>query len=138
MIQALTDTTFTKVCVDSGAGESVCPVTAFPSYETVKTHKTGTQYKAAGGQLLTNVGEIRPSFTSSGQLASMAFQATTDVKKPLAAASKIAAKGNRIVLDDAESDSFIENKASGIRIPLKTETGVYMMEMTVKPFQRQA
>ena len=26
MIQALTDTTFKSVCVDSGAGESVCPI----------------------------------------------------------------------------------------------------------------
>lgn len=30
----------------------------------------------------------------------MAFQATTDIRKPLAVASKIAAKGNRIVLDE--------------------------------------
>ena len=138
MIQALTDTTFNKVCIDSGAGESVCPVTAFPSYQTVKTTKTGTKHRAAGGQELTNVGEIRPTFTSSGQTASMAFQATTDVRKPLAAASKIAAKGNRIILDDVGSDSYIENKASGVRIPLKIENGVYMMEMSVKPFQRQA
>ena len=29
MIQNLTDESFTKVCVDSGAGESVCPVDAF-------------------------------------------------------------------------------------------------------------
>ena len=41
MIQALTDGTFDKVCVDSGAGESLCPVSAFPSYETVQTSKTG-------------------------------------------------------------------------------------------------
>ena len=138
MIQALTDTSFNKVCIDSGAGESVCPVTAFPSYETVKTTKTGKKYRAAGGQELTNIGEIRPSFTSGGKLASMAFQATTDIRKPLAAASKIAAKGNRIVLDDAESDSLIENKKTGTRIPLTIENGVYMMEMVVRPFQRQA
>ena len=93
MIQNLTDTTFGKVCVDSGAGESVCPVNAFPSYKTVKTATTGTTYKAAGGQKLTNIGEIRPCFKSSGVGGSMAFQATTDVQKPLAAASKIAAKG---------------------------------------------
>ena len=68
----------------------------------------------------------------------MAFQATIDVQKPLAAASKIAAKGNRIVLDDAASESYIENKASGVRIPFKIENGVYMMEMTVVPFQGQA
>ena len=63
-----------------------------------------------------------------------------DVTKPLAAASKITSKGNWIVLDDAESDSHIENKAIGTRIPLKMENGVYMMEMLVEPppFQRQA
>ena len=136
-VQALTDTSFSKVCVDSGAGESVCPVEAFPSYKTVKTEKTGTQYRAAGGQKLTNVGEIRPNFKSGGVGGSMAFQATTEVQKPLAAASKIAAKGNRIVLDDANSDSYIENKATGKRIPLVIENGVYMMEMLVVPFQGQ-
>ena len=136
-VQALTDTSFSKVCVDSGAGESVCPVEAFPSYKTVKTEKTGTQYRAAGGQKLTNVGEIRPNFKSGGVGGSMAFQATTEVQKPLAVASKIAAKGNRIVLDDANSDSYIENKATGKRIPLVIENGVYMMEMLVVPFQGQ-
>ena len=67
----------------------------------------------------------------------MAFQATTDVQKPLAAASRITAKGNRIVLEDATSESYIENKASGVRIPLRIENGVYIMEMTVTPFQGQ-
>ena len=65
----------------------------------------------------------------------MAFQATTDVQKPLVAASKVVSKGNRIVLDDASSDSYIENKATGKRIPLVIENGVYMMEMLVVPFQ---
>ena len=69
----------------------------------------------------------------------MAFQATTDVKKPLAAASKITAKGNRIVLDDGESDSYIGNKKTGTRIPFTIENGVYIMEMIVAPpFQRPA
>ena len=136
-IQALTDDSFRKVCIDSGAGESVCPIQAFPSYETKKTAKTGTKYKAAGGHQLTNVGEIRPQFKSSGVGGSMAFQATTDVQKPLAAASKIAAKGNRIVLEAEGLDSYIENKASGKKIPLTIENGVYMMEMLVMPFQGQ-
>ena len=68
--------------VDSGAGESVCPVDAFPSYKTITTGKTGTTYRAAGGQKLTNVGEIRPNFKSNGIGGSMAFQATTDVQNP--------------------------------------------------------
>ena len=133
-IQALTDASFKKVCIDSGAGESVCRVEAFPSYKTTKTAKTGTKYRAAGGQKLTNVGELRPNFKSSGVGGSMAFQATTDVQKPLAAASKIAAKGNRIVLEADGLDSYIEHKQSGTRIPLTIENGVYMMEMLVVPF----
>ena len=97
-----------------------------------------SENRAVGGQKLTNVGETRPRFKSSGIGGSMAFQATTDVQKPLAAASKITAKGNRIVLEDASSESHIENKASGVRIPLKIENGVSMMEMTVVRFQGQA
>ena len=137
VVQALLDETFVSVCLDSGAGESVCPVDAFPSYATKQTCKTGTVYRAAGGQKLENVGEKRPFFKSSGVPCSLAFQATTEVKKPLAAAAKIAAKGNRIILDDAESESYIENKKTGTRIPLKIENGVYMMEMLVTPFQGQ-
>ena len=59
----------------------------------------------------------------------LAFQATTHVMNPFAAASKIIAKGNRIVLDDERSWSCIENKATGTRIPLKIENGVYVMEV---------
>ena len=59
---------------------------------------------------------------------------TTEVQKPLAAASKIAAKGNRIVLEALGTYSYIENKQSGKRIPLAIENGV-LMEMLVVPFQ---
>ena len=53
-------------------------------------------------------------------------------EQPLAAASKITAKGNQIVLDDANSDSYIEDKASGVRIPITLEDGIYMMEMVLE------
>ena len=73
MIQNLTDESFTKVCIDSGAGESVCPVDAFPSYEMKKSSKTGLTYTAAGGQSLVNVGEKRPCFETNGVDAWMTF-----------------------------------------------------------------
>ena len=139
MIQALTDQTFTKVCIDSGAGESVCPIDAFPSYGTHTTAKTGARYTAAGGQELINAGEKRPHFKCGDEDAHMAFQCT-GVHKPLAAASKVAQKGNRIVLE--ADGGYILNKKSGKKIPLTIENGVYMMEMRVKPaaapFQGQA
>ena len=44
---------FDRVCIDSGAGESVCPVDAFPQYGTFSTGKNGGKHRAAGGQELT-------------------------------------------------------------------------------------
>ena len=46
----------TTICVDSGAGESVCPVDFFPDYETHQTEMIGNLYTAAGGQELRNMG----------------------------------------------------------------------------------
>ena len=63
----------------------------------------------------------------------MTFQAASHVRKLLAAASKITAKGNRIVLDEEDSLSYIENKSTGTKIPLKIENGVYVMEVAVSP-----
>ena len=69
----------------------------------------------------------------------MTFQATTKVQKPLAAATRITEKGNRIVLDGSDSESYIQNLRTGKKIPLSIENGVYMMEMLIKPpFQRPA
>ena len=87
------------------------------------------------------MGEKRPHFVTNGIKSSMTFQATTHVRKPLAAASRITAKGNRIVLDDASNASYIENKATGVKVPLQLINGVYTMEMgvaTPAPFPRQA
>ena len=133
MVQTLTDGNFSKVCIDSGAGESVCPVDAFPSYALKKSAKTGATYTAAGGQSLVNVGEKQPCFETNGMDAWMTFQATTKVQKPLAATSRITEKGNRTVLDDVGSESYTENKKTGKTIPLDLENGVNMMEMLVKP-----
>ena len=135
MVQALTDTHFTKVCIDSGAGVSVCPLNAFPSYPTTQDASSGKVYRAAGGQGLTDKGEKKPNFTAGGKAVTLKFRAT-DVAKPLVSAAGITAKGNRIVLDDVCSESYIENKSTGIKIPLTVEQGVYMMEMSVQPFQR--
>ena len=66
MVQSLTDGNFNKVCIDSGAVESVCPVDVFPSYELKKSAKTGATYTAAGGQPLVNVGGKQPRFETNG------------------------------------------------------------------------
>ena len=80
---------------------------------------------------MVNVGQKEPQFTTNGIQTSMTFQETSNVKKPLAAASRIIEKGSRIVLDGEGCDSYIEHKGSGKRIPLTIENGIYMMEMLV-------
>ena len=102
------DGDFTSVCIHSGAAVCVCPSDAFPAYGTFKIAKNGVKHPAAGGQVLVNAGEKRPLFTTNGIKTSMTFQAC-GVTKPLAAVSSIIAKGDRIVLDDASSGSYIEN-----------------------------
>ena len=36
-----------------------------------------------------------------------------------------------MILDDENSESYIENKVNGVKIPLNIENGVYAMEMLV-------
>ena len=60
------------------------------------------------------------------RLKSMVFN-VADVGKPLAAAGKVVEAGNRVVLD--EGDSYIENKATGEKMPLRKEKGVYVFDV---------
>jgi len=57
MIQNLTDCSFTKVCIDSGTAESVCPVDAFPSYELKKSPKTKGDLHSCGRTVVGKRGE---------------------------------------------------------------------------------
>ena len=52
-----------------------------------------------------------------------------DVKKPLAAAAKVVEAGNRVVFDPNPGASFIENIATGERIALRKERGVYVLDV---------
>ena len=117
----------------------VCPLDAFAAYGTFKTAKNGVNHRVAGGQEVVDAVEKRPRFTMNGIKTSMTFQAC-GVTKPLAAASSITAKRNRIVLDDAISESYIENKATGVTIPIHLKNGIYMLDIAVAqpPFMGQA
>ena len=127
--------------MDSGAGESVSAVNAFDDIPTVETAKVGTVYRAAGGQKLLNAGEKRPQFQKNGVNTSITFQATTGIKKPFVAASRITSKGNRVILDDEGWDSHIENKKTGVKVPIYLKNGVYMLRIKrtkSQPFTRPA
>ena len=65
----------------------------------------------------------RTKFKTKDQvIGAMTFQAT-DVRKPLAAVSKIVAKGNTVVF--GEGRSYIKNNKTGKCIDLVEENGTY-------------
>ena len=77
---------------------------------------------------------------SGGVKVAHTFQAVAGIRKPPAAVSRVTAKGNRVILDDEGCDSFIENKATGKKIPLYLVNGIYEMEVEIQkpPFTRPA
>ena len=97
-----------KITIDSGAGESVCPIDMGPDEPLHMTAKN----RAGGGQSLINKGEKRIKFRSGTKLGKMNLQAIDEFQKPLASAAKIANKGNIIVLDVDGCDSCVFNKES--------------------------
>ena len=61
----------------------------------------------------------------------MQCQSIDDLPRPSASAARVAAKGNRIVLDGEGCESYIENTQTKVKIPLKIENGVYVMNVEV-------
>ena len=53
-----------------------------------------------------------------------------DVNQGLSSKSKLAAAGNRVMLDD--DASYVENKTSGQRTWLKNRNGMYIMSLWVR------
>ena len=92
------------------------------------------QYTAAGGHKIDNLGMQRPYiFLQDGSMHIMSFQ-VAGVSKALGAVSRLVGAGNRVIFDDpATVGSFIENKTTGKKTPLRQHNGVYYLDVWVKP-----
>ena len=131
--------------VDSGASETVANSAKFAGFDTAETSATGTEYSSAGngGPSITNVGEKRIEvMDANGTMSFMKVQMCDNLnpKKFLASVSRMNQAGHRVVFDDPENGSFIENKATGTRTWLRQEGGVFFLDLWVSPestFHRQ-
>ena len=125
-----------SILIDSGASDSVAPPGTFPDVKTLETNasKAGVQYTAAGGHKIHNLGMQRPFiFLQDGSRHIMSFQ-VAGVSKALGAVSRLVGAGNRVVFDDPSTvGSFIENKTTGKKTPLRQHNGVYYLDVWVKP-----
>ena len=95
----------------------------------VDTSKAGeVGFLAANGQRMGDYGRTRIGFVEGGKPKSMGFH-VTDVKKPLAAVSRIVDKGNVVVFGPGPKGSYIENVATKERMPMFRERGTYHIEV---------
>jgi hypothetical protein len=124
-----------RVTLDSGASVSVAPATVGEQSE-VTDDGTGQNYVTADGSKVEDVGSFRLAGVDETWNKCLAkFRVTRPpVRKPLLAASQVIAKGNRIVLD--ESGSYILFKATGRRMPLRLENGVFVFDLWIKETDR--
>ena len=90
-------------------------------------------FVAANGTKMPNMGQKKVPLKMQVQGgkevdASMNFH-MTDVRKPLAAVSKIVDKGNYVCFGPTASDNFVQNVKTGERVPMIRERGAYVIDV---------
>ena len=115
-----------EVTVDSGAGKSVWPRRK-KGVRRNKIEGRRPKLAAANGTEIEVDGEAVLEFIRQGRKCRMKFL-DSDVKKPLAAAGEIVEQGNSVVLSN-KWGSYIENDATGEKIPLTKKNGVFVMRL---------
>jgi hypothetical protein len=131
--------------VDSGASETVANEETFDEFPTYETSVTGTEYSSAssGGPAIKNTGEkMIEVMNQNGEMNYMKVQMCSNLnpKKFLSSVSRITQAGHRVVFDEPEAGSYIENKKTGTKTWLRQESGVYYLDLwvsTASTFGRQ-
>ena len=89
-------------------------------------------YTAAGGETIRNEGATKPKvYTKDGNCHNMVFQ-VAGVTKALAAVNRIVSAGHKVVFDNIEKGSYIENKTTGQRQYLRQADGIYYLDVWVQ------
>jgi len=104
-----------------------------PTVSVVSEKNEAAQYAAVKGVSIDSdvdsdtveINAVAGSGAKWSSKASIRFN-VADVQRPLASASKVVAKGNRIVLE--EGGSFIQSVSTGEKIALRVERGVYVFD----------
>jgi hypothetical protein len=130
------------IVVDSAADESCWPVGLGDAYPTKPPSRRMVLRTANGGDM-THHGEKEIIFKHNGgenhDPIGIKFQ-VTDVRKPLLAVRRLVEKGNTVVLAAGDGESYIQNEATKVKIPIKKKGGSFVIEahFVMKGFQGQA
>ena len=112
--------------VDSGAGESVWPSTALGGADAIATNAVG--FVAANGSRMKNMGTKRVVFLKDQKRRAMGFH-VTEVRKPLAAVSRITEKGNIVQFGPNPENCFIQNIETKEKMMMRLEKGTYVIDV---------
>ncbi len=124
--------------VDSGATETVIGEKMLMSVETKEgdQRRRGVEYEVANGVSIPNLGEKRfIGHTEEGCMRGVVAQ-VTEVNKALMSVFKIVAMGNKVVFGDDDGD-YIEDKATGERVWMVQNGGMYTVKMWVNTAEEQ-
>ena len=130
-----------EVCIDSGACETVMPVSLCPGIEVVDSPQSleGVEYEVANGGIIPNLGERRCLLMTPGSevCKRIVFQ-VADVHKTLMSVSRVADMGYNCHL--GKTGGCLEDAQTGERIPLTRKDDLYYFKTWVKkdPFVRPA
>ena len=84
--------------LDSGAGKTIGPTNLVPGMKLYKTKLSGSTFRAANGNTIPNLGEVKlEGKASNGNPIKIKTQ-IADVTKPLAATSEMVDAGNLVVI----------------------------------------
>jgi hypothetical protein len=126
--------------VDSGASDSVAPLSLAPEVEMRESpgSKRGQTYSGAspGGKEMRNHGEKELAMvTKEGQETSATWQ-MVDVNRPLSAVRRMCKQGNRVIF--GQYGGVIQNIETGAEIPFEVEDEIYVMELWLPPAEPQS
>jgi hypothetical protein len=124
-----------KSVVDSGASDSVAPVSLAPEIpiRASEGSRRGQTYSGAvkGAKELKNLGEkVMTMATSDGTMTQATWQ-MVDVNRPLTAVRKMCKQGNRVIF--GLYGGVIQNVHTGEEVPFNVEDEVYTMDLWLPP-----
>lgn len=127
-----------RFIADSGATETIIPRDVCQGVPLVmgEKAKAGVQYKVANGHRIDNLGEKKLSCKMVSGMRGSIIAQVGDVQKPLYSISQCVRAGHRVVFDEGQWGSYIENKKTGKRAHIEDCQCTYVLPVEVS-FHRQ-
>jgi hypothetical protein len=119
--------------LDSGASESVCPMSMCPLYPISDSpgSVSGLHYTSANGGRIKNRGQQSlPVELSNGTRSKALFQ-VADVTRPLVSVAAVCATGNVVIF--GVGGGVIRNLETNAETPFVRRDGIYMFQLWIPP-----